>query len=79
MLRTPLDLRCVLRPSTYGLHDDQTPSLRLYEDRSWYCSGCRIGGTIYDFAGQLAVGEEDATELRTLGLRSGEQGCRNGV
>ncbi len=34
-------------------HDDEIPSLQLYEDRSWYCLGCRIGGTIYDFAAQL--------------------------
>jgi hypothetical protein len=38
---------------TTGFHDDQTPSLQLYEDRSWYCFGCRIGGTNYDFAAQL--------------------------
>ena len=36
-------------------HDDQQPSLHLYEDpaRGWYCFGCRRGGSIYDFAGEL--------------------------
>jgi hypothetical protein len=35
------------------LHDDRVPSLQLYGDGSWYCFGCRQGGTIYDFAGLL--------------------------
>jgi hypothetical protein len=53
MLRTPLDPRCVLRPSTYGLHEDHTPSLQLYE-RDWYCYGaCRTGGSIYDLGALL--------------------------
>jgi hypothetical protein len=35
-------------------HDDQDPSLQLYDDGSWYCFGaCRRGGSIYDFAGLL--------------------------
>jgi hypothetical protein len=53
MLRTPLDLRCVLRARTYGLHDDHTPSLQLYE-HDWYCYGaCRTGGSIYDLGARL--------------------------
>ncbi len=52
MLRTPLDLRCVLRARTYGLHDDSTPSLQLY-DHGWYCFACRLGGSIYDFGALL--------------------------
>lgn len=31
-------------------HEDRNPSLQLYADGSWYCFGCRAGGTIYDFA-----------------------------
>lgn len=32
-------------------HDDDTPSLQLYDDGSWYCFGaCRAGGSIFDFA-----------------------------
>jgi hypothetical protein len=34
-------------------HDDHDPSLQLYEDGSWYCFGCRRGGSIYDFASLL--------------------------
>ncbi len=34
-------------------HDDRTPSLQLYEDGTWYCFGCRQGGSIYDFAARL--------------------------
>jgi len=35
-------------------HDDQTPSLQLYEDGTWYCFGaCRAGGSVYDFASRL--------------------------
>ena len=33
-------------------HDDNTPSLQLY-DHDWYCFGCRIGGSIYDFGAHL--------------------------
>jgi hypothetical protein len=34
-------------------HDDQHPSLQLYDDGTWYCFGCRHGGSIYDFAALL--------------------------
>jgi hypothetical protein len=36
-------------------HDDSDPSLQLYPDGGFYCfgSGCRRGGTIFDFAGHL--------------------------
>ncbi len=36
-------------------HEDSRPSLQLYQDGGFYCfgSGCRRGGTIYDFAGHL--------------------------
>ncbi len=36
-------------------HEDSRPSLQLYPDGGFYCfgSGCRRGGTIYDFAGHL--------------------------
>jgi hypothetical protein len=33
-------------------HDDGTPSLQLYE-HTFYCFGCRRGGSIYDFAAAL--------------------------
>jgi hypothetical protein len=34
-------------------HADNTPSLQLYEDGTFYCYGCHAGGSIYDFAGRL--------------------------
>jgi hypothetical protein len=36
-------------------HSDRDPSLQLYPDGGFYCfgSGCRRGGTIFDFAGHL--------------------------
>ena len=34
-------------------HADDTPSLQLYKDGTFYCYGCRAGGSIYDFAGTL--------------------------
>ncbi|HTZ62671.1 MAG TPA: DNA-primase RepB domain-containing protein [Solirubrobacteraceae bacterium] len=36
-------------------HDDHDPSLQLYPDGGFYCfgSGCRAGGTIFDFASRL--------------------------
>jgi hypothetical protein len=36
-------------------HEETNPSLQLYPDGGFYCfgSGCRRGGTIYDFAGHL--------------------------
>ena len=35
------------------MHDDHDPSLQLYEDGTFYCYGCRAGGSIYDFAARL--------------------------
>ncbi len=34
-------------------HPDDTPSLQLYDDGTFYCFGCRTGGSIYDFASRL--------------------------
>jgi hypothetical protein len=34
-------------------HEDRTPSLHLYPDGEWCCFGCKRGGTVFDFAGQL--------------------------
>jgi hypothetical protein len=34
-------------------HEDRRPSLHLYGDGSFYCFGCKRGGTIYDFASDL--------------------------
>ena len=37
----------------YGLHHERTGSLHCYEDGTWYCYGCRAGGSVFDFAGRL--------------------------
>jgi DNA primase len=38
---------------TTGFHQDDTPSLQLYQDGTFYCYGCDAGGSIYDFAARL--------------------------
>jgi DNA primase len=38
---------------TTGFHADDTPSLQLYHDGTFYCYGCGAGGSIYDFAGTV--------------------------
>jgi hypothetical protein len=48
-------------------HDDTNPSLQLYPDGTFYCFGCRVGGTIIDFAAQkwgLTTRGKDFLELR---------------
>jgi hypothetical protein len=48
-------------------HDDTNPSLQLYSDGTFYCFGCRIGGTIIDFAAKkwgLATRGRAFLELR---------------
>ena len=62
MLRTPLDLRCVLRARTYGLHEDRRPSLHVYEQpgRGWYCFGCGRGGSALDLAALLWLSGQSA-------------------
>jgi hypothetical protein len=34
-------------------HADDTPSLQLYEEGTFYCYGCGLGGSVYDFAATL--------------------------
>lgn len=48
-------------------HEDSNPSLQLYPDGGFYCfgSGCRAGGTIFDFAGHLwLAGQSQDMPLR---------------
>lgn len=55
-------------------HEEQTPSLQLYPDGTFYCYGrhskhrpCAKGGTVFDFAAAiwgLATKDEDFLELR---------------
>lgn len=34
-------------------HDERTPSFHCYADGTWYCYGCRAGGSVFDFASRL--------------------------
>lgn len=47
-------------------HDDKDPSLQLYPDNGFYCfgSGCRRGGTIFDFAGYLWFSADSGHTMR---------------
>jgi hypothetical protein len=45
-------------------HDDRHPSLHMYDGGSFYCFGCRRGGTIYDFAAHLWFPGQPASALR---------------
>jgi hypothetical protein len=49
-------------------HDDQTPSLHVYEDpdRGWYCFGCARGGSIYDLAALLWQRETRGADFLVL-------------
>jgi hypothetical protein len=58
--RAPASARKVACP----FHDDRDPSLHMYDGGSFYCFGCRRGGTIYDFAAHLWLSGESASALR---------------
>jgi hypothetical protein len=45
-------------------HNDRDPSLHAYDGGSFYCFGCRRGGTIYDFAAHLWFSGQSARALR---------------
>jgi hypothetical protein len=45
-------------------HADDTPSLQLYEDGTFFCYGCGAGGSLYDFAATLwGTGTKDRAFL----------------
>jgi len=50
-------------------HHDDTPSLHLYEDGTFYCYGCGAGGSIYDFAGTLWSLDTKGRAFRELRAR----------
>jgi hypothetical protein len=58
--REPSGVGKVLCP----FHDDRDPSLQVYDGGSFYCFGCRRGGTIYDFAAHLWFSGEPTSALR---------------
>jgi DNA primase len=61
-------------------HADDTPSLHLYEDGTFYCYGCGAGGSVYDFAGRLWSLETKGRAFLELRARLAESfGLRAGV
>jgi hypothetical protein len=75
-LQTPLDLRCVRHPVAYGLHQDRTASLQLYQDGTWYCYGaCHAGGSVFDFASRVwSTGTKGQEFLRLRARLAAELG-----
>jgi CHC2 zinc finger/RepB DNA-primase from phage plasmid len=53
-------------------HDDKRPSLQLYGDGSFYCFGCKRGGTIYDFAAHLWLSGQSSDQRGGAALRGRE-------
>ena len=66
-----LGLRCGRDIGPYGLHEDRTPSLHVYEspERGWFCFGCGFGGSIYDLAGRVWRLETRGEDFLTLRAR----------
>jgi hypothetical protein len=62
-------------------HDEATPSLQLYGDGGFYCfgSGCRRGGSIFDFAGHLWGIDPRGVGFLGLRERLAEQFSRSDV
>lgn len=59
-------------------HDDHTPSLQLYPDGTFYCYGCRAGGSIYDFAARLWRTDTKGHQFLALRVRlANTLGLRN--
>ena len=55
-------------------HHDDTPSLQLYEDGTWYCYGaCQAGGSIYDFAARLWLSDTKGRAFLDLRDRLAEE------
>jgi len=64
-----------LKPNRLGkvrcpFHDDQVPSLQLYDDGTWYCFGaCQAGGSVLDFGARvLGIGTTGLDFLKLCDL-----------
>jgi hypothetical protein len=61
-------------------HSDETPSLQLYKDGTFYCYGCGAGGSIYDFAGTLwSLATKGRAFLKLRARLAGSFGLRAGA
>ena len=56
-------------------HADDTPSLQLYGDGTFYCYGCGAGGSVYDFAGRLWSLETRGRAFLELRARLADRFC----
>jgi DNA primase len=54
-------------------HPDRTPSLQLYPDGTWFCFGCRRGGSIYDFAAAVWNTTTKSSDFLALRTRLAER------
>lgn len=61
-------------------HSEETPSLQLYSDGSFYCFGrdCKRGGTVIDFGAYLSGIAPRRSSFITLRDRLWDQLCRGG-
>ncbi len=56
-------------------HADDTPSLQLYRDATFYCYGCGAGGSVYDFAGRLWSLNTNGRAFLALRARLADRFC----
>ena len=52
------------------IHNEKTPSLKIYNNRSWYCFGCHSGGDIFNFV-MLKDNIDFKTALQKLAYYTG--------
>ena len=51
-------------------HSERTPSLKLYENNTWYCFGCGAHGDVIDFVSKME-GKTFSETIRSLALELG--------
>ena len=51
-------------------HSERTPSLKLYENNTWYCFGCGAHGDVIDFVSKME-GKTFSETIRSLALEMG--------
>lgn len=51
-------------------HSERTPSLKLYENNTWYCFGCGAHGDVIDFVSKME-GKTFSETIRLLALELG--------
>lgn len=51
-------------------HSEQTPSLKLYENNTWYCFGCGAHGDVIDFVSKME-GKTFSETIRSLAAELG--------